>query len=471
MTVPSWVYDSVFYQIFPDRFANGDLSNDPPNKQAWGTPPDISHFQGGDLAGIQQKLDYLSDLGINGIYINPIFLSPSTHRYNTVDYFKIDPKLGDLQDFQNLLDSAHKKGIRVILDGVFNHCGRGFFAFNDILENDADSPYANWFYVQRYPLQAYSGGKSTNYTAWWGYKSLPKFNVSYPPVRQYLLSVARYWVEQGIDGWRLDVPNEIDDDPFWAEFRQVVRSVNPDAYLLGEIWDINPRWVGDSHFDGLMNYPVRTAILALLTGQSTFAEFSASIQKILTAYPYENMLAMYSLLGSHDVERIRTMVGGATEKTMLAHTLSFGMPGAPAIYYGDEVGVEGGRDPDCRRAFPWDEKQWQHSLQQHIRQLIQIRKAYPALRRGQIFFPEDSQLSGGTAWLRTLDGEQTVLVAANPSQKKTVITLTGLIGLPRNGEIPNLLSDESSAHLDQEKLIVPLAAWGSGLYILPNLEP
>ncbi len=468
MTIPNWVFDAIFYQIFPDRFYNGDISNDPPNKQVWGTPPDIVHFQGGDLAGIQKKLDYMQDLGVNAIYLNPIFLSPSTHRYNTVDYYQIDPKLGTLKDFQSFLNAAHAKGMHVILDGVFNHCGRGFFAFNDILENDGDSPYYNWFHIQRFPLQAFSGGKSTNYTAWWGFKSLPKFNTDYPPVREYLLNVAKYWIDQGIDGWRLDVPGEIDDDPFWADFRRTVRSVNPDAYLVGEIWEVNPRWIGDQHFDGLMNYPVRTAILALLNQAGGSAAFVDAIQKVVQVYPFENLLAMYSLLGSHDVERIRTMLGGSMEKTRLAHTLLFGLPGVPAIYYGDEIGMEGGRDPDCRRAFPWDEKLWQHGIQEHIRQLIQIRHAYPALRRGQISFPAETQLKGGIAWLRTLKSNQTMLVTANPTPTAQTLTISGINGLPIEGYFANLLDETRPCRCEQGNLIIPLAAWGGGMFVLPG---
>ncbi|MEW6651206.1 MAG: alpha-amylase family glycosyl hydrolase, partial [Chloroflexota bacterium] len=229
MQIPDWVKDAVFYQIFPDRFANGDLTNDPPNVQPWGEIPDAFHFQGGDLAGIEQRLDYLQDLGINALYLNPIFLSPSTHRYNTVDYYCIDPKLGSRQDFRRLLRRAHRKGMRIILDGVFNHCGRGFFAFNDLLENGSNSPYQDWFHIKKFPLHAYGPGKSSRYEAWWGYKSLPKFNTHAPAVRRYILDVARHWIDEGIDGWRLDVPNEIDDDTFWAEFRYAVKKGNPQA--------------------------------------------------------------------------------------------------------------------------------------------------------------------------------------------------------------------------------------------------
>ena len=191
------------------------------------TPPRIHGFHGGDLRGILQHMDYLLDLGINAIYLNPIFLSPSTHRYNTVDYYQIDPKLGTLADFKQLLDAAHGNGMRVILDGVFNHTGRGFFAFSDILENQEHSAYKDWYTINHFPVDAYSPGDATDYLGWWKFKSLPKLNTHNPHVRKYIMDVARYWIEQGADGWRLDVPNEINDDGFWAEFRQVVKGSQP----------------------------------------------------------------------------------------------------------------------------------------------------------------------------------------------------------------------------------------------------
>jgi len=468
MSIPEWVYTSIFYQIFPDRFANGDPTNDPPNRQPWGTLPDSVHFQGGDLLGIQHKLDYLVELGVNAIYLNPIFQSPSTHRYNTVDYYQIDPKLGGMRAFKDFVAAAHDKGMRVILDGVFNHCARGFFAFNDILENESVSPYLDWFHVQRFPLMAYSPGKATNYSAWWGYKSLPKFNTNHPPVRKFIFDVAKYWIDQGIDGWRLDVPNEINDDGFWAEYRQVVRSANPDAYLVGEIWDIDPRWANDSHFDGLMNYPVRKAILALLTDDRGSAGFIEDIQKTINAYSFENVLAMYSLLGSHDVERIKTLLGGSTLKTCLANTLLFGLPGVPGIYYGDEIGVEGGRDPDCRRAFPWDEQRWDQALLGHIKKLTQIRMAYPALQRGQIEWFDHGKGQGGLAWLRTSPDQQPILVVANPTnQEKSIqISFEGFPGM--DSILPNLLDDAISAHFSGHELRVNLPAWGGGMFVIPG---
>ena len=200
MSVPGWVQDSIFYQIFPDRFANGQYGNNPKSVLPWNAKPTILGFHGGDLKGIIDHMYYLLDLGVNAIYLNPIFLSPSNHRYNAVDYFQIDPKLGTKMDFFTLLDVAHRNEMKVILDGVFNHCGRGFYAFNDILENQADSPYTDWFHIKKFPVDAYSAGDATTYEGWWKYKSLPKFNTSNPEVENYILKVARYWIEQGAAG-------------------------------------------------------------------------------------------------------------------------------------------------------------------------------------------------------------------------------------------------------------------------------
>ncbi len=413
MTVPYWVQDAIFYQIFPDRFADGNPKNNPPNVEPWGKPPNLWGFQGGDLHGVIQKFNYLLDLGITAIYFNPIFLSASNHGYNTTDYYRIDPKLGDMQDFRTLLEVAHRNDVRIIIDGVFNHCGRGFFAFNDILENGDRSPYLDWFHVKEFPLKAFQPGDAKNYLAWWDYKSLPKFNTDNPRVRRYLLDIARYWMEQGADGWRLDVPNEIDDDNFWADFRQVVKSVNRDAYILGEIWDGNPRWVGDNHFDGLMNYPVRDALIEFLqAGSLSPSGFADKVEGLFQRYPEENVNAMYVPLGSHDTERLMTVLGGNVDKVKLAMLFQFAYPGAPAIYYGDEIGLYGDKDPDCRRAFPWEPAEWNTDLREWTKRLITLRKRYAALRRGDYRrkFIDNRRRCYGFA--RTL-GDQVILAVMN----------------------------------------------------------
>jgi len=464
MTVPEWVQDAIFYQIFPDRFANGDPANDPPNVQPWGATPTNWGFQGGDLTGIVQKFDYLLDLGINAIYLNPIFQATSNHRYNTTDYFRIDPKLGTLDDFRKLIDVAHAHNVRVILDGVFNHCGRGFFAFNDILENQEHSPYLRWFHISHFPVDAYSWGDARDYLGWWGMKSLPKFNTSYPSVRRYLFDVARYWIEQGADGWRLDVPNEIDDDSFWAEFRQVVKSVNPDAYLVGEIWTADRRWVGDDHFDGLMNYPVRDAVLRLLyAGTLDIPHFAAKMTDLLRLYPRENLYAMYVPLGSHDTERVLTKLDGHIEKMKLAFQFIFAFPGAPAIYYGDEIGLTGGKDPECRAAFPWDEARWNHELRNWLKMLIAERKRRRALRRGDCQCLCMDSGNGCLAFARRLDDEQVVMALnAGPAHHTLSLPVENL-GWTEGRLVRNLLGAEEFV-VASDGLHLTLPPW-SGLWL------
>ena len=464
MTVPDWIQDAIFYQIFPDRFANGDPGNDPPNVQPWGAQPTLWGFQGGDLRGIVNRFDYLLDLGINALYLNPIFLATSNHRYNTSDYYKIDPKLGDQNDFQALISLAHRHGVRVVLDGVFNHCGRGFFAFADLLENQEHSPYRDWYHVLQYPVHAYGDSDSRDYLAWWGIPSLPKFNTANPRVRDYLFGVARYWLEQGADGWRLDVPNEINDDSFWAEFREVVKSTNTDAYLLGEIWTADPRWVGANHFDGLMHYPLRDCLLRLVYASTLdTAQCASKLETFLQIYPWENATAMYLPLGSHDTERIMTKVEGSVDKARLVFLLQFAYPGAPAIYYGDEVGLTGGKDPLCRGAFPWDEAQWNQDIRNWVKKLIGLRKEHPALRRGSYQFVHADRQQGAFAFARTL-GDQTILVVmnANSGQRQLHLPIAGL-GWGEGSRLSNLLGMDEYV-LMGDSLLVTLLPW-SGAYI------
>ena len=259
---PDWVKDAIFYQIFPDRFAKSAQVEKPHNLETWDSPPTTFGYKGGDLLGVVEHLDYLQDLGITAIYFCPIFQSTANHRYHTHDYFQVDPILGGNAAFKTLLDEAHKRGMRVVIDGVFNHASRGFYQFNHTLENGPASPYIDWFTFREFPVRAYQ--EPSNYDAWWGLAALPKFNHKNPQVREFIFRVAEYWIRQGIDGWRLDVPGEIDDDEFWREFRRRVKAINPDAYIVGEIWHEAKRWLQGDQFDAVMNYPVTRACLSFL---------------------------------------------------------------------------------------------------------------------------------------------------------------------------------------------------------------
>lgn len=395
---PDWVKDAIFYQIFPDRFARSGRVGGM-NLQPWGAKPTFHQYMGGDLWGVTEHLDHIQSLGVNAIYFCPVFQSASNHRYHTHDYYRVDPMLGGNEALRELIDQAHARGMKVVLDGVFNHSSRGFFQFNDLLEQGPDSAYRDWFHVDGWPLQAYDDTRPANYAAWWGNRALPKFNTSNPAVREFLWEVAEYWIKFGIDGWRLDVPNEIDDDSFWQEFRRRVKALNPDAYIVGEIWGDAHRWLQGDQFDAVMNYHFTRPCLAFFgaktlnhlmneksgTGRvepmdaAAFAERMTAVTKM---YHPQIVRAQLNLLDSHDTARYLSAVGEDHSAFRLATIFQMTYEGAPCIYYGDEIGLPGGPDPDCRRAFPWDEAVWNQETLALTKKLTAARYASEALRRG-----------------------------------------------------------------------------------------
>ncbi|NLG85145.1 MAG: alpha-glycosidase [Firmicutes bacterium] len=416
---PRWVYRTIFYQIFPDRFANGDPENDPPRTAPWGTRPTRDNFFGGDLKGIIDRLDYLTELGVGGIYLNPIFLSPSNHKYDTQDYLLIDPHLGSLKTFGALLDAAHGRGIRVIIDGVFNHTGDRFWAFQHVLREGARSPYAGWYFCHDFPLRQHP---KPNYECWWGFPSLPKLNVAHPEVLAYLTRVIEFWTTFGIDGWRLDVPNEV---PFffWRYFRRLVREINPEAYLVGEIWDDGRPWLQGDTFDAVMNYPWRDLVVKFFaTGEMDLPRFVEGLAALRARYPEEVTLGLFNLLGSHDTPRFLTLAGGDKRRLKLAALFQFTYPGVPVIYYGDEVGLTGGEDPDCRKTMPWNPEEQDQDLLAFYRKLGAIRKHSPALWDGTFIPFYQDNAAGVWAYLREA-GEERLLMVMNASQHDRIIAL------------------------------------------------
>lgn len=416
---PDWVKHAVFYQIFPERYANGDPSNDPANIEPWDTKPTLHNLMGGDLQGIIDHLDELQDLGITALYLNPIFQATTSHKYNTFDYYKIDPHFGTLETFHTLVAELHRRNMKLILDAVFNHCGRGFFAFHDVMENGFHSPYLQWFHITRFPIQPYESRLPANYKTWWDFRELPKFNTDNPAVREYLLGVARYWIEQGADGWRLDVPNEIDDHDFWREFRQVVKAANPEAYIVGEIWNDGSPWLQGDQFDAVMNYLFRDLCTDFFaTYKTKAAEFGAGIDSLITRYQPEVTYAQLNLLGSHDTMRFMSAAMEAgkwpVERVKLAVLMKMVFPGAPCIYYGDEIGLEGGKDPDCRRTFPWQKPAtWNNELRDCTKKYTALRHAHPALRTGHFTtLLADSEMNV-YACARWNDDEQLIAIFNN----------------------------------------------------------
>jgi len=439
---PQWLPDAVFYQIFPDRFCKSRQNTQVAAFAPWGSLPTAHNFMGGDLHGITAQIPYLQELGITAIYLTPVFVSASNHRYHTDDYFRVDPLLGGDAALRRLLDTAHAAGLKVIIDGVFNHCGRGFFPFHHVVENGADSPYREWFYIESLPLYPYDESQPAGYAAWWDLRALPKLNVTYPPVRQFLLDVARYWIEFGIDGWRLDVPNEIADHGFWREFRITVKRANPEAYILGEIWEDASDWLDGTQFDAVMNYPVRRLVVDFFaTKSSSAAEFSAGIERELQRYPSEHAHAALNVLGSHDTERFLTLAAGDAARMKAAILFLFTYVGVPCIYYGDEIGLQGGKDPLNRAAFDWDVQHWDQSIRDWVIRCGALRQQFSALRQGVLSIVHARNASQTVAYARVL-GREILIVALNASDEDATIDML-LSGLGIDDEM--LLHDQLSA--------------------------
>lgn len=437
---PDWVKSSVFYQIFPDRFAKTQYPKpglwQPENLEPWDTLPTPQGYKGGDLWGVIEKLDYLQELGVNAIYFTPIFQSACNHRYHTHDYYQIDPMLGGNIAFDALLEAAHQREMKVVLDGVFNHASRGFFFFNDILENGSQSPWVDWFKIIKWPLSPYDGTKPANYISWWDIRALPQFNHDHPQVKEYLMQIGEYWVKKGIDGWRLDVPNEIETPGFWQEFRTRIKAINCNAYIVGEIWKDARQWLDGTQFDGVMNYLLTESILAFVGGDRLLEKyvktapynphpplnakaFAKKIQKLLSLYPWEIQLTQMNLLDSHDTARCKTVVGEDPQTIELATLLLFTFPGAPSIYYGDEIGLAGGLDPDCRRSFP-KENQWDLDTLDYHKKLINLRRYCPALCTGEYKFLFADQ--SVYVFARILE-QQTLIIAVNINNKTQEVLL------------------------------------------------
>jgi len=466
MHTPDWVQDAIFYQIFPDRFARSARLPDL-GFEAWEAPPTHHGFKGGDLYGVLERIDYLQKIGITALYLNPVFASASNHRYHTYDYYHVDPLLGGDQALRLLLDEAHRRGMRVILDGVFNHASRGFWQFHHVLENGAGSPYKEWFHFdpQRlsgerpwgaYPskqeqeaIEQEGSLKAIGYQGWWNLPGLPKFNTETPAVRAFLFDVAEHWMRFGIDGWRLDVPAEIDDDPFWREFRKRVRAINPEAYIVGEIWHEAQRWLSGDQFDGVMNYLVTAAALSFFGNEQIDMGvvnqagglqgrvhpgmdahgFADEIDRLTNLYDPAITRSQLNLLDSHDMPRFLTCVKGDVSALQLALLFLFTYPGAPCLFYGDEIGLDGGHDPDCRKAFPWNDSLWNHDLQGYTKNIIALRKEHQTLRRGS--FQREFADGRVYAFSRQFQGEHLlVLFNADGTTRQAALAAETTSGQP-----------------------------------------
>ena len=463
---PDWFGRGVSYQIFPDRFCRSrvpdpaGLVGDRTVHENWQDTPEFRpdergeirnrDFFGGDLAGIISKLDYLKSLGVTTLYLNPIFEAASNHRYNTADYMAIDPMLGTAEDFRALCREAHARGMRVLLDGVFNHTGSASRYFNADgfypelgAAQSKDSPYYNWYHFTHWP---------DSYDAWWGIKTLPAVEENQASYRDFIIrsedSVVRHWLRCGADGWRLDVADELPDD-FIAELRQAMDAEKPDCLLLGEVWedgsnkiayDRRRKYLLGRETHGLMNYPFRTAALDWLCGGDA-AAFRESMEQLRENYPSPAFYSAMNFLSTHDTPRILTLLGGeptsadkaeraaaqlspagrelARRRLMLGALLLYTFPGSPTVYYGDEAGMEGYEDPLNRRAFPWGAED--EELLRWYRKLGQLRGGRPSLQRGDICYLYAD--GSGLALRRQWDGEVTT-AAMNSGKEPLTMTLS-----------------------------------------------
>ncbi|MGE7216838.1 glycoside hydrolase family 13 protein [Priestia koreensis] len=420
-SAPSWVKDTVWYQIFPERFGNGDESINPKGTLPWGsTEPKPDNFFGGDLQGIMDHLDHLVELGITGLYLTPIFKAYSNHKYDTIDYMEIDPQFGDKETFKQFVDTCHEKGIKVMLDAVFNHSGFYFPPFQDVLKNGDKSRYKNWFYIEDFPVQT---KPKPNYATFAFTEAMPKLNTSNAELREYLLEVGRYWVREfNIDGWRLDVANEVSHD-FWREFRKEVRAIKPDVYILGEIWHDAMPWLQGDQFDAVMNYPYTSGAIDFFAKQEiTAEEFVNQTVETLVMYPKNVMEAAFNLLGSHDTPRILTICEGNKEKVKQLFTFLLSAPGTPCIYYGDEIGMSGDMDPGCRKCMEWAEEKQDRELLQYITDLIALRREKGVFGNdGELDFVQYSNETNHVMYTKT-NGDDTLLFVFNNSSEAISVT-------------------------------------------------
>ena len=370
--VPEWVKNTVWYQIFPERFANGNALLNPEGTLDWDSSitPNSDDFFGGDLQGIIDHLDYLQDLGITGLYLCPIFESTSNHKYNTTDYFEIDRHFGDKETFRELVNA------------VFNHIGSQSPQWQDVVKNGEESAYKDWFHIQQFPVttEKLSNKRDLPYHAFGFEDYMPKLNTANPEVKDYLLKVATYWIEEfDIDAWRLDVANEIDHQ-FWKDFRKAVLAKKPDLYILGEVWHTSQPWLNGDEFHAVMNYPLSDSSKEyFLRGVKKTDQFINEINGQSMYYKQQISEVMFNLLDSHDTERILWPANEDAQLVKSALAFFFLQKGTPCIYYGTELALTGGPDPDCRRCMPWERVSSDNDMLNFIKNLIKIRKHASAI--------------------------------------------------------------------------------------------
>lgn len=388
---PEWVNDTVWYQIFPDRFCNGTPEKTDPAITPWQTGKVTNKERyGGNLEGIRQKLPYLRELGVTGLYLNPIMEAESNHKYDTTDYTRIDPAFGDDRVMRALCREAHENGIRIMVDAVFNHCGRKFGPWLDVQEKGRDSAYADWFMIHDWEnLNRHADTRDGRFFSFAFADGMPKLNTNNEEVISYFCKVCEDWVKKyDIDGIRFDVGNEV-SHRFLKRIREHLKTLKPDIYLLGEIWHDASQWLQGDEYDSVMNYPLLSGIHDFFLDESLGKEeFEYMVNRCYTMYMQQNNNVMFNLLDSHDTERLMNRFHDLDLFYQQLAVL-FTLPGSPCIYYGTEIAMEGGFDPDCRRCMPWDEIDSEENRKRisEMKKLIHMRRTEEACRSLHFHFP------------------------------------------------------------------------------------
>ena len=433
---PGWVNDTVWYQIFPDRFCRGNREKNDPDVLPWQTGKVTNQEKyGGDLEGIRQKLPYLQDLGITGIYLNPIMEAETNHKYDTMDYTKIDQSFGDDETMKALVSEAHERGIRIMLDAVFNHCGRKFGPWLDVQEKGRGSKYADWFMVQDWEEIGKQGDTrdgrfySFAFADW-----MPKLNTNNPEVIEYFCGVCEGWIRKyDIDGIRFDVGNEV-SHRFLKRMREHLKKIKPDIYLLGEIWHDASQWLAGDEYDSVMNYPLMSGIHDFFLDRTMGKEeFEYMVNRCYTMYMQQNNNVLFNLLDSHDTERLMNRFHDL-DKFYQQLAVLFTLPGSPCIYYGTEIAMEGGFDPDCRRCMPWDEIGTEENQRRigQMKTLIRLRKNEETFRSLHFHFPDRIENRRCVEYIKLDEDGRKTEVLLNCSDEEIEVKGTGEVLFARN---------------------------------------
>ena len=433
---PRWVNDTVWYQIFPDRFCRGIQEKDDPDLLPWQSGPVTNQERyGGDLEGIRRKLPYLHDLGLTGIYLNPIMEAETNHKYDTTDYTKIDPAFGDDETMAALVSEAHALGIRVMVDAVFNHSGRKFAPWLDVQEKGKSSPYADWFMVQDWSdLKRKDNTRDGRFYSFAFADWMPKLNTNNEEVIRYFCGVCGDWVRKyDIDGIRFDVGNEV-SHYFLKRMRAYLKELKPDIYLLGEIWHDAVQWLAGDEYDSVMNYPLMSGIHDFFLDESMEKEeFEFMVNRCYTMYMQQSNNVLFNLLDSHDTERLMNRFHDLDIFYQQLAAL-FTLPGSTCIYYGTEIAMEGGFDPDCRRCMPWDEigsEENQEKIGQ-MKELIRLRKTEETFRSLHFHFPNRYENRRCVEYIKLDEEGRRIEVVLNCSGEAVRVGDTGEVLFARN---------------------------------------